>query len=388
MMADPVVGLQPSVLRWARESQGYAVEEVAHRLKRTEAEIEAWEAGTAAPTYAQLEEMAYKLFKRPLAVFFLPAPPPEPAIKERFRALPEFEIDQLSADTRYQLRLADSYRCSLRELSDGVNPAERKIFRDISISEHGDPQRTASEIREYLGVTINLQASWKSAEDAFKTWRSTVEGAGVFVFKHAFKQDGISGFCLTDDEFPIIYLNNSSAKTRQIFTVLHELAHLLLRASAVSKFDDSYIDFLPPEEQRIEQFCNALAAEILVPSDDFAKQMKRVATIDDKAVEALADRYRVSREAVLRRLLDLGRVSRVYYEKKAREWNEAVHRGGSGGNYYLTQATYLGESYLRLVFGKLYQGKLTHEQAAEHLGVKTKSLAGLEEVVLRKEVSA
>lgn len=387
-MSIQVKGVQPSLLRWARETQGYAVEEVAHRLKRTEAEIEAWEAGTGAPTYAQLEEIAYKIYKRPLAVFFLPAPPPEPPIKEQFRTLPDFEIEQLSADTRYQLRLADAYRCSLRELSDGVNPAERKIFSDISVSERESPHRTAAEIRAYLGVTIAVQVSWKSADEALKAWRNCVENAGVFVFKHAFKQEGISGLCLADEEFPLIYLNNSSTKTRQIFTLFHELAHLLLKVSTISKYDQSYVEFLQPKDKRIEQFCNTLAAEILVPLDDFTRQLMRIAAISDKTVETLADRYCVSREAVLRRLLDLKRVSQSYYDKKAREWNEAIPKGGSGGNYYLTQAVYLGDSYLRLVFGKLYQGKLSHEQAAEHLGVKTKNLPGLEEIVLGKQVMA
>lgn len=388
MKSKPVEGIQPSVLIWARESQGYAVGEVADRLKRTEAEIESWEAGKDAPTYAQLEELAYKIYKRPLAVFFLPTPPPEPPIKQQFRTLPDFEIEELSADTRYELRLADSYRYSLRELSGGVNPAEHKIFQDMDISERENPRETARGIREYLGMTLDLQVSWRSADEALKAWRSRVEDAGVFVFKHAFRQEGIFGVCLADDEFPIIYLNNSCAKTRQIFTLFHELAHLLLRVSAISKLDDSYVASLPPQGKKIEQFCNALAAEILVPAEDFAKQIKGIAAINDKAVETLADRYRVSRESVLRRFLDLGRVSHDYYEKKAREWSEGVPKGGSGGNYYFTQATYLGESYMRLVFGKLYQGIVTHEQAAEYLGIKRKNLARLEEVMLRQEVSA
>ena len=68
-------------------------------LKRDPDEILAWEKGKSAPTYAQLEKLAYSLYKRPLAVFFLPVPPPEPDIKQEFRTLPDFEIDQLAADT-------------------------------------------------------------------------------------------------------------------------------------------------------------------------------------------------------------------------------------------------------------------------------------------------
>ncbi|MDX9973486.1 MAG: helix-turn-helix transcriptional regulator, partial [FCB group bacterium] len=187
-MAEPVEGLQPSVLRWARESQGYAIGEIAIRLKRSESDIIAWESGAASPTYSQLEKLAYEVYKRPLAVFFLPAPPPEPHIKEQFRALPDFEIELLSPDTRYQLRLADSYRHSLWELSDGVNPVQDKIFRDLKITERDNVQEAAGTVRDYLKVTMRIQASWKSSDEALKTWRNRVEEAGVFVFKHAIKQ--------------------------------------------------------------------------------------------------------------------------------------------------------------------------------------------------------
>lgn len=389
-MSSPVVGIQPAVLRWARESQGYSVEDVALHLKRDPAEIIAWESkyGGAAPTYTQLESLAYGLYKRPIAVFFLPAPPSEPSLKQEFRTLPEFELDQLAADTRYQLRVAHAFRLSLRELNEDVNPSARKIFRDLALTTTADVRKVALKMREYFVISLADQASWGSDEEALKIWRNAVEEAGVFVFKHAFKQKAISGFCLVDDEFPIIYLNNSTAKTRQIFTLFHELAHLLLKVNAISKFDESYVDQLPQKERRIERFCNALAAEFLIPSDDFSRHASALRRIDEESIQNLARRYRVSREAVLRRILDRGLIERNYYDAKVKQWAEESGDGGSGGNYYATQATYLGESYLRLVFRKHYQGKLSIEQVADYLGVRTKSVAGLEALMLQRAVSA
>ena len=387
-MTNPIAGVQPSVLRWARESQGYSLEDVALHLKRDMDEIAAWESGAAAPTYTQLETLAYTLYKRPLAVFFLPAPPPEPKVSQEFRTLPDFELDQLSADTRYQLRLAHAHQISLRELNDGTNPTPRKIFKDLPMSERASVKASAAAVRDYFGISVNTQAAWGSTEDALKAWRNMVEGAGVFVFKHAFKQKAISGFCLADDEFPLIYLNNSTAKTRQIFSLFHELAHLLLKVNAISMFDDSYIDHLPPKARRIEQFCNAFAAEFLIPSDDFSAQLNSLGKFNEQAVESLARRYLVSREVVLRRILDRGLVDRAYYESKATQWANESEDEGSGGNYYATQSTYLGERYLKLVFSKHYQGRLTLEQVADYLGVRTKSVAGLEALMLPKAVSA
>lgn len=388
-MAQSVTGVQAPVLRWARESQGYSIDEVAKRMKRDPAEIAAWEAGESAPTYAQLEALAYKIYKRPLAVFFLPTPPQEPEPEREFRTLPDFDLEDLTADTRYQIRLAHSLQLSLKELNDGRNTTARIIFRDIELSTNDDIPQKADEVRRYLAIPLETQATWRSGEIALKAWRNATEEAGVFVFKHAFKEKQISGFCLLDDEFPIIYLNNSTSKTRQVFSLFHELAHLLFHINGISKFDTSYIDQLDQPERRIERFCNAFAAELLMPSQDFDAQLREYRNLDERAVETLASRYSVSREVVFRRLRDKGLVSQALYEEKAAEWAaQAGEREGSGGNYYATQATYLGDRYLRLVLGKHYQGKLTLEQVAEYLGVKPKNVAGLEEFALQRAAPA
>lgn len=383
-MADPITGIQIAVLQWARESQGFSIEEVAQRMKRDPAEIAAWEAGEHSPTYVQLEALAYKIYKRPLAVFFLPQPPREPDPETEFRTLPDYDLEDLSADTRYQIRFAHSLQLSLRELNEGRNRAERLIFREITLSLQRDVREQADEIRRYLSISLETQIAWRSRETALKAWRNAIEDAGVFVFKHSFKEKGISGFCLLDDEFPVIYLNNSTTKTRQVFSLFHELAHLLFHVNGISKFDTTYIAHLPAPERRIEQFCNLLAAELLVPSADFDVQLREYDHIDEGAVERLANRYSVSREVVFRRLLDKGLITQAQYEEKAAQWAaQAGEREGSGGNYYATQAAYLGESYLKLVFGRHYQGQLSLEQVADYLGVKTKSVAGLEEFALQ-----
>lgn len=383
-MAEPITGIQIALLQWARESQGFSVEEVAKRMKRDPAEITAWEAGERSPTYVQLETLAYKIYKRPLAVFFLPQPPPEPDPETEFRTLPDFDLEDLSSDTRYQIRFAHSLQLSLKELNDGGNPAESLIFRDIALSLQRNVREQADEIRRYLDISLETQVAWRSSETALKAWRNATEDAGVFVFKHAFKEKGISGFCLLDDDFPVIYLNNSTSKTRQVFSLFHELAHLLFQINGISKFDTSYIAQLAPPERRIEQFCNVLAAELLMPSADFDAQLREYGAIDERTVERLAGRYSVSREVVFRRLLDKGLVTQAQYEEKAAQWAaQAGEREGPGGNYYATQATYLGERYLKLVFGRHYQGQLSLEQVADYLGVKTKSVAGLEEFALQ-----
>lgn len=384
-MTTTVEGLQPSVLKWARESQGYSVEEVANHLKRNNSDIISWEEGKTSPTYSQLEDLAYTFFKRPLAVFFLPQPPVEPSIKKEFRTLPTSDLEELDADTRYRVRMGHSFQMAIRELNDAGNIGGRQINHDIVATVTGDVRGIAKIIRNYLDIPINIQISWKSDDDALKFWRTAIENAGVFVFKHTFKQKSISGFCLLEDRFPIIYLNNSTAKTRQIFSMMHELAHLLLHINGISKFDSSYIERLPQEQKQIEIFCNALAAEILIPSQDFAIQIVDLDQTDDETIQILANRYRVSRESILRRLLDHDRVSSSDYQKRSSKWSDEMKSSGSGGNYYATQSGYLSERFQRMVFRKHYNGQLNIEQVADYLNVKTKSVAVLESLLIKKE---
>ena len=368
MKAEPVVGVQPSVIRWARESMGMSIEDVAHKLKKSSEEVVAWESeGGVSPTYSQLENLAYKVFKRPLAVFFLPAPPDEiPPVRE-FRTLPDTDLQTLHADTYLQVRKAHAYQLTLKEIFDGSNPSGRQIWKQAPLSMQLSVEAQALTVRKALGISLEDQLAWKSDELALKRWREAVEAQGIFVFKAPFKQKDISGFCLLDTDLPLIYLNNSTTKTRQIFSLLHELAHLLINVSGISKFETSYVNRLPMAERKIEQFCNKVAAEILIPSADFIQQIAGflgdAELVQDHLYANLANRYGVSREAVLRRLLDMGRVSQAFYEQKAKFWASQKKAAG-GGDWYASQNTYLSERFAREVIGRHYRNQISVNHAA------------------------
>nr|WP_143592125.1 ImmA/IrrE family metallo-endopeptidase [Stenotrophomonas maltophilia] len=389
MTRETVAGVQPAVMRWARESIGMSVADVAVRLKRQAIEIESWERGDTSPTYAQLEALAYDLYKRPLAVFFLPTPPKEASPRQEFRTLPEEDLATLDRDTYLHLRKARAYQLGLAELYEGTNPANSKIWNEVKLSIGDDLAAKARQIRATLGIDTEIQASWARDEDALKAWREAIEKRGIFVFKDSFKQTSISGFCLRDDEFPLIYINNSTTKTRQIFSLLHELAHTLFAINGISKFDTSYIDDLPKREQAIEVFCNAVAAEVLIPSAVFDHRTQSaphsVDTLPDSFFSDLARAFGVSREAILRRFLDRGRATKIFYEAKALEWTKQKKEGAGGGSWYASKGAYLSDRLLREVFSRHLRGQLSQEKAADFLGVKPSQVPGLEELVLRRK---
>ncbi len=380
----PIPGLNPDILGWARRRAGQDVDEVARRLGKSSEDVQAWEAGKASPTYVQLEKLAYQIYKRPIALFFFPEPPEEVDPEHRFRTLPDFELADLAPDTRFKIRDGLAKQLALHDLTGGRNPAERIVFREIRAKVGSTPANVAAKVRGFLDVSIDDQRHWRGVAAALDAWRESIEAHGVYVFKASFTQREVSGFCLYGEEFPIIYLNNSVAKTRQIFTLFHELAHLLLQTNGITKRDDSYISRLHGDDREIEVFCNAFAGELLVPQGSLPALTGRGIPSDELIGQAAAD-LKVSREVVLRRLLDLGIVSRRHYKEKAAKWTADyfdLQRKSPGGDYYNTQGTYLGRGFLALAFQQLYRGVVSRAELADILGVRAKSIDGLEQRLL------
>ena len=383
------IPVNPAVLRWARETAGMAMGEAAERMSKDVAEIAAWEAGDAAPTYVQLEKLAYTVYRRPIALFFFPEPPEEEGIRQSFRTLPETELARIPSKIRYLLRKAKRLQINLAELYDGENPAEQNITRELAFRPGEKAAVMARNVRAYLGIDLREQQRWRNSDVALRHWRDALTEHGVFVFKDSFRSTSrsdedataeadYSGFCVYDALFPIVYVNNNMSKTRQIFTLFHELAHILLRTGGIDTLDDTYIAELRGDARKIEVLCNAFASEFLLPEADFAPRTAN-ATVESDTIAEWALLYSVSREVVLRRLLDRGRVDQGYYEARVEEWRHERRPQRAGGDYYRTKGAYLGPRYVGLVFSQYHQHRITLEEAADYLDEKAKNLAGMED---------
>jgi Zn-dependent peptidase ImmA (M78 family) len=369
----------PKILSWARKKNGLSIKQLAEKMKRDPNEIENWEKGTASPTYTMLENLAYKHFKIPLAVFFFPEPPDIEDPEKKFRILPDYKLKKFSSDTFQKIRLAQAYIESLEELMSDVEP-KNLIFKDIEINKN-NVDILARKIRNYIGISLDDQFSYKSNHSAFKAWRRHIEKSGIFTFKDSFKDRFISGFCMIHEKYPIIFINNSNSWSRQIFTLLHELCHIIFNVNGITDIDDSYIDYMTSKEKLIEIKCNKLASEILVPIKYFENEIASIESVDEQIIENIAEKYSVSREVILRRLLDYKIIDNSYYKEKSSKWNQDYLRTKDkrhGGNYYFTKLAYLGEGYTRLAFQNYYQGRIDKIQLSTHLNIKARYIDKLE----------
>lgn len=370
-MPKEQIPVTPALITWARVRAGYSLEEAQNTFEK----IDAWENGKAFPTYGQLEILADK-FKLPIAVFFFPEPPKVPPISESFRTLPEPQFSEIPRQVRFLLRKAKAFQLNLAELNYGRNPAARLITRDLSFPPTVTISEMVDRVREYLGITLENQKGWSNTDVALENWRNVLQDAGVFVFKDAFKTPEYSGFCLYDETFPIIYVNNSTAKTRQIFTLFHELAHLLFHTSGIDTFHDEYIPHLPGDAQLIEIVCNRFASNFLVPDDAFEAAFAGREPIEETA-EELAALFHVSRELVFRKFLDRKLINQDTYENAAKRW-AAQREPEPGGNYYNNQISYLGPRYVRLALTQYHRNIIDETQLAEYLNIAPRNVAAFE----------
>ena len=384
-----IVRIERSILVWARTSLGLTIQEVATKLDKDKKTILQWEYGKSLPTLAQLEKLAYGVYKRPLAVFFLSKPPLETTPRQDFRTLPEKAITNLSPELRLFFRRAKHHQLVLKQINDGKNPLPKLIHKEFRLRTSSHPENTAKKVRDYLGITKQLQQGFKSSEEAFKHYRDIVEQTGVYLFQYPLQE--VRGFSLMDKEFPVIVINSSDRPNGKIFTLFHELCHILFNTGGV--FGDTYSQEFKKNPNQIEVFCNQFASDVLLPGSELIAEERVLENVNNKewteeALQEIAEKYKVSKEVVLRKLLDLGKTSQSYYNRLRSKWNEkyekdktANKKKQSGGNYHATNLSHLGKNYVTQILATFHSGKLTPLQVADFLNIRVNRIKDYEKLV-------
>ncbi|HUY90255.1 MAG TPA: XRE family transcriptional regulator [Pirellulales bacterium] len=362
------VDVNPTVLRWARETAGYSVEEAGGRVADRPT-LEAWESGKGRPTWAAVGELA-KLYKRPVAALLLAEPPAEPPLPPDFRTLPDAN-KRLSPKTRFAIRTARWLAGTAAELERELDRTSTFAGSNAHLS--NSPEQIAEQCRKLLGISLDEQTQWQKAGEAFRQWRAAVEGQNVLVFQASMPLEEVRGFSLLEAEKSVIVLNQSDAVNPRIFTLFHEYGHLLLAKPGICLPEEGNLE----DAQKTETFCNRFAAALLIPRDDIADRLT-AGVAPENAVAALAARYRVSRAVVLGRLRGLRAISeQVYGRAMARlaANGPAPRRPGGGGRRPDERVVgERGRAFVSLVVDALDRDLITANDASDYLGIKLKYL--------------
>ena len=264
--------VNPDVLRWARETAGLTEEAAARRIGLSaawgltpEQRLAALEVGEAQPTDAQLRKIA-DTYRRPLLTFYLEKPPIADKGFEDFRTLPDRQ-PATEGIVAALLRDIRARQATVRELMED-DEAEPVAFVGTARLTDG-ARAVAAQIVGTLKFELGVYRERRSPTSAFDYLRGLAEAAGVFVLligdlghhTTALDTEEFRGFAIADRIAPFVIINNNDARPAWSFTLLHELAHIFLGITAVSG---------ALMEARIEQFCNEVAGQILMPDADLA----------------------------------------------------------------------------------------------------------------------
>lgn len=389
-MATELAPVTPEVLRWARESIGVSLDEAARRAGVSVERIEAWEAGDAEPTVAKLRALA-KLYQRPLAIFFLPEPPQGFAAMQDFRRLPGQEDHSWSRPLHKVYRRALDQQEAAAEILD--DEGETISIEVPSIDVRTPPEDAAAIARRAFGISTRQQFEWRRPEDAFTAWLQAVEALGVFVLRTsdvAVKE--MRGFSISSGPIPVIVINALDYPRGQVFTLLHEFAHLMLRQGGLCDL----LEPTTPTGRNIEMWCNAVAGATLMPASEFLDNdivgPGGAREWEDEVLLQLSMRWSVSQEAVLRRLVTLDRATYDFFLQKRREYQAAYdhqreeerarRKDKSGGPPPHRMAVRdRGKPYVRLVLDAYHRDAISPSSLSNLLSLKLKHLPRLEEEI-------
>ncbi len=371
------VEVRPGLLEWARARSGIGDEAWERRFPR----YQAWWSGEAAPTLKQLEEFARKTHT-PVGFFFLDEPPVEKVPIPDFRTVADRPVgagvEVPSADL-----LDVIYVCQARQewyrdhqLLNGEPPSA--FVGTVTI---GDVVvEVAGEMRELLDWTGESRASCRSWDAALTWLRERAEAAGVLVMisgivgsdtHRMLDPQEFRGFVLVDRYAAVVFVNGADSKAAQVFTLAHELAHVWLGETALSDLDPR-----STQSNAIERWCNQVAAELLVPMEEFRLRFERGGDLRAQ-LQPLAEHFRVSTQVILGRMRETGALSWDEYvaelDVERERVAELVAEGAGGGNYYNTKPVQVGKRFARAILGSAMEGQTPYPEAFRLLGLKKAS---------------
>lgn len=361
--------IAPDLLRWAVERAGWDEQTALRRFPH----LSEWVAGTRQPTLKQLERFAHATHA-PFGQLFLHEPPHEPLPVPDLRTLEGAGIRSPSADLLDTIYLCQERQDWYREFA-AENELDPVTYIGTATTQD-NPVRVAERMHEVLDQFPALvrPRSWSAT---FRKLVDQIESTGALVMAsgivgtnthRVLRPEEFRGFALADELSPLVFVNAADTKAAQIFTLIHEFAHLWLGGSALS---DASIE--SRSANTTERWCNEVAGEFLVPADVLRSEYRD--DVSAEALDELAHRFSVSTLVILRRLTDAGNLAWDDFRSRYLDEQERVmakleqaQESSSRGNYYNTQPLRLSRQFARSVIESTHAGSTTYRDAYQLLG--------------------
>jgi Zn-dependent peptidase ImmA (M78 family) len=357
------VEVRRDIYLWAIEESQKDFGEIKNRFEK----IEAWISGANHPTFRQVESLA-NFLGVPLGYMFLEEPPRTNLIESEFRTIGN-KIPDISKDLQDTLYIMARKKDWLSEYrrEKGWGKLLPDDFSDLS-------KDNILPAKKYIGLDEFWYKGHRDKDSAFKYLRQKLEDKGIIVMqsgvvgsnnRRKLNVNEFRGFLLYDDITPLIFINSRDSKAGKIFTLIHEYIHFLLQE------DDIFID-----EDSDETNMNMITAEFLIPASH-VQELWDNSRPELEQIEELSKLFHVSRLAVAIKLKELGKISQhvVNTVKRQTEMvlrDRGTRESGGGGDYYRTNRSRLGDSFLGAVIQGAESGDISYTYAFDLLGGSAK----------------
>ncbi len=388
--------IAPAIFSEIRRRYGVSYEKLADLAgidKKTKSRIDrvkAWETGHKKVTRNQLTKLS-KGLGIPLFQFYQDQLFPDPLTQVTdFRSFTEGESGEVPLSVRKQIEDLHFKRERFLELLSYSEVSSTERIPEIS--PNSSEKVAAKILRDFIGVPLRAQMSWKNSQKAQKAWRAAIEGKDILLFH--FPDVSVKecrGFSLAHEHFPVIAANSKDAHAGKIFSYIHELAHLSLRAG-------SLCDIFPPDgtihSKSTESFCNQVAANFLLPENPLREHWQKLPFDSDPeqraSLEQISRLFSVSRQVSLIRLFRLGLISRHVVAKWLQEFGsrhfsqesekraEEKNRASEGGpSYYKVKKSQISPRYFQEILSAESEGKISNSEASSLLQCNYRGLDAL-----------
>lgn len=364
------INVSHEVLVWARESLALNRSQASERTGISPKRLAQLETGEKQPTLEELKAFS-KTYKRTIATLLLYKPPKEKPLPQDRRTVDSQVLGHFHEKTIMAVRKARALAQSYVELREEMGLPFPEF--NLSATLQDNPGEIAQKIRQHLH--LNEIREIDDVKIALDAYIERIESLGIAVFQLSLTQDNVRGFAIVDDIVPVIGIKRGSEQAHsKTFTLFHELGHILLNEGAITDLS------LNPAWE-IEKWCNAFAAEVLIPVSDLLNmaividyQSKNEKEWKQKDLVELGKYFHVGPLAILRSLYEQGLTTKKFYQEKHNQWNKQKGFGKAkepkGREMPKETLAEKGRTYVLLAFKAFDQNRINLKELSDFLGLK------------------